>query len=139
MAMEDFRRRCHECKLKITPQRAAIYEELFKASDHPTIDSILKRVRVVLPNISFDTVYRTVISFAEHGIINMVGCFGGPRRFDADISQHHHFRCVRCGKIFDFSSPYYDRLEIPAEMRNNFKVLSKKLILEGVCGECCKK
>jgi Fur family peroxide stress response transcriptional regulator len=139
VAMENFRNKCREFGLKITPQRAAIYKELLQASDHPTIDSILKKVRVVLPSISFDTVYRTVISFSEAGIIHMVGGFGGSRRFDADTSRHHHFKCIKCGKIFDFLSDYYDNVKIPEELSRNFKVLSKRVLLEGICRECCKK
>ena len=57
-----FYMKCEEHGLKVTPQRVFIYEELLKATDHPSIDDIYQRVKRHLPNISFDTVYRTALS-----------------------------------------------------------------------------
>lgn len=138
-AMDLFGNRCREHGLRITPQRTVIYKELLKATDHPSIEDILKRVRVTLPNISFDTVYRTVLSFCNIGIINIVEGFGGARRFDPNVAKHHHFKCIKCNKIADFYSEYLDGIKIPKEIRTQFNVLSKKVLLEGVCGQCGKK
>ncbi|MDD5130884.1 MAG: Fur family transcriptional regulator [Candidatus Omnitrophica bacterium] len=136
---DSFIQKFRDHGLKVTPQRTAIYHELLKAKDHPTIEVILKKVRTALPSISFDTVYRTVLSFADYGIIQIVGGYGGSKRFDADISQHHHFRCVRCEKIEDFRSDYFDNIKIPDEVKKQFNVSQKKVLLEGICAECSKK
>lgn len=138
-AMDIFRDKCRKHNLKITPQRTIVYQELLKATNHPTIDFLLKRVRKSLPNISFDTVYRTVLSFAEMGIIDIVEGYGGSKRFDPNIAQHHHFRCTKCHTIIDFYNEYYDNIKIPKDFRRQFKVSNKKVLLEGLCDKCSGK
>lgn len=138
-AMELFYSKCDEHGLKVTPQRVSIYQEMVKAKDHPSIDEIYQRVKKSLPNISFDTVYRTALSFFEIGIVDIVEGHSGSRRFDANTAQHHHFRCLKCHKIVDFDSDYYDQVTIPQELQSKFKVLNQRIILEGICDECDKK
>ncbi len=137
--MESFYQKCEEHGLKVTPQRVFIYQELLKATDHPSIDEIYQRVKKSLSNISFDTVYRTALSFFEYGIIDIVEGHSGSRRFDANTTQHHHFRCLKCHKIIDFENDYYDQVTIPQELQNRFKVLNQKIVLEGICDECSNK
>ncbi len=137
--MERFRQACRSRGLKLTPQRTEIYKELVKAEDHPSIEAILKRIKAAFPNISFDTVYRTVISLSDIGLINIVEGYGGSKRFDPNTRTHHHFRCARCHKIVDFYNEYYDNIKIPEEIKSRFNILNKKVVLEGICGQCAKK
>jgi len=134
--MEEFRKRCGENGLKVTPQRTVIYAEFLRSKDHPSADVLYKRVKKTLPNISFDTVYRTLQSFYEIGLANVLDGTGEPKRFDPETHRHHHFRCIRCGNIYDFYTDIYDNLETPEEIRNKFNVKRKKVILEGICEYC---
>jgi len=131
--------KCVEQGLRITPQRSVIYDELLKAKDHPSADDLYKRVRKVLPNISFDTVYRTLLVFSDIGIVKLVEGYGELKRFDPDIENHHHLRCVQCQKIIDFCNQSYDALKIPAEFEKEFTILNKRVVLEGICKECSRK
>jgi Fe2+ or Zn2+ uptake regulation protein len=45
-------------------------------------------------------------------------------------------RCVKCNSIIDFYSDLYDRIKIPEEIRGQFTVLNKKVVLEGICRKC---
>jgi Fur family peroxide stress response transcriptional regulator len=136
--LELFYQKCEEHGLKVTPQRVFIYEELLKATDHPSIDEIYQRVKRRLPNISFDTVYRTALFLTEKGIIEIVEGHSGSRRFDANTAPHHHFRCLKCHRIIDFESDYFDKVTIPAELQERFRITGRKIILEGVCDDCAK-
>lgn len=137
--MERLKNKCMEHNLRITPQRTEIYRELLKAKDHPSADVLYKRVRGQLPNISFDTVYRTLLSFFEIGIVDIVEGYGDPKRFDPDTQNHHHCRCVRCGNITDFYSELYNNIEIPGEIKKEFNVTKKRMLLEGICKNCIGK
>lgn len=128
-----------DCNLRVTPQRAAIYEELIKAEDHPSAETVYLRVREKFPNISFDTVYRTLLSFAEKGLLGTVEGYSRKRRFDPNLNAHHHLRCIRCGHITDFTNAAYDALEIPSELEKEFRIIHKKVVLEGICGKCHKE
>jgi Fur family transcriptional regulator, peroxide stress response regulator len=136
--MDMFYRRAKEHGLKITPQRTAIYEELLKAKDHPTADLIYKRIVKKIPNISFDTVNRTLLTFSKIGITNVVEGYGQAKRYDPDVDIHHHFRCIQCGSIIDFHNKEYDNITVPDEINKQFTVINKKVVLEGLCSKCRK-
>lgn len=131
-----FHEKCAKNGLKITPQRKIIYEELIKAKDHPTADVLYKRARKKLSNISFDTVYRTLLSFTEIGIVSLVEGYGEQKRFEPNLHQHHHFRCIKCHTIFDFENESYNDISVPAEVQKQGTVISKRVVLEGVCSKC---
>ena len=137
--MDIFYRISKENGLKITPQRTAIYQELLKAKDHPSADIIYRRLVKKIPNISFDTVNRTLATFSKIGIANVVEGYGQPKRFDPDITIHHHFRCVQCDTIIDFHNKAYDNITVPQEIQKQFTVWNKKVVLEGLCNKCKKK
>ena len=137
--MDIFYRISKENGLKITPQRTAIYQELLKAKDHPSADIIYRRLVKKIPNISFDTVNRTLATFSKIGIANVVEGYGQPKRFDPDITIHHHFRCVQCDTIIDFHNKAYDNITVPKEIQKQFTVWNKKVVLEGLCNKCKKK
>lgn len=129
---------CQEHLLKITPQRVAIYRELFNSNTHPTADTIYQAVKNEYPNISFDTVNRTLLTFAQIGIVDVAEIFGGAKRFDTDVRDHHHLHCMRCGMIQDFINDGYDNLDVPADIHDYFQVKHKRVVLKGICKACSK-
>jgi len=135
-AGEIFRNKCREANLKITPQRTIIFDALVNDKGHPTADIVFQRVRKKIPNISFDTVSRTLLSFVDMGLLKVVEGYGRPKRFDTDVDSHHHFQCLKCNKIIDFCDTGFDALEIPKEIKNRFTVTGKKVVLEGLCDSC---
>jgi len=136
LLMDSFYEACACNNLRVTPQRVVIYKELGVAKDHPSADMLYKRVREKLPNISFDTVYRTVLSFSRIGLVRVVEGYGEEKRFDPDIKYHHHFRCLKCHRIIDFYSDFCKNLKVPPELKDFCNVLNKKVILEGTCKKC---
>jgi len=135
---ETFRAKCREVNLKITPQRTIIFESLVNDKSHPSADIIFQKVRKKIPNISFDTVNRTLLSFVDAGILKVVESYGRPKRFDPDTGNHHHFQCLKCNTVIDFSYPAFDALGIPPAIRNKFTVTGKKVVLAGICESCRK-
>lgn len=69
------------------------------------------------PNIFYDTVSRTMLTFAEIGMVDLVEVYGGAKRFDPSVTNHHHPHCVSCGKILDFHNDQYNNLDIPDDVR----------------------
>ena len=127
---------CRRNQLKITPQRVTIYRALIQSDQHPTADMMFRQVQEEFPNISFDTVNRTLLTFAAIGVVDVVEVFGGPKRFDPDVSDHHHLHCVSCGQIIDFENDRYTDLEVPDTVAGKFKVISKSVVLKGLCQTC---
>jgi Fur family peroxide stress response transcriptional regulator len=132
----EFIRKCKIAGLKITPQRIAIYKEVLSCSDHPSAYEIYKNLKDAHPNISLDTINRTLLTFAEIGLIQIVEGSGNVRRFDPNSEQHHHLHCIKCGAIIDFYNETYNNLEVPAEIKEKFVINKIRVVLEGTCDKC---
>ena len=137
--MDFFREKCRENNLKITPQRIVVYQELLKSKDHPNAEALHKQVKEIIPDISLDTVNRTLLTYSKIGIIHLVEGYGEARRYDPHIANHHHFRCVNCNSIIDFDYEPYDDIIIPGDIKKTHTVISKKVLLEGYCNKCRKR
>lgn len=131
--------KCKQHNLKITPQRTAIYNQLSQSKNHPSTDLIFQEVKKLFPNISLDTVNRTLLTFSEIGIVDVVEGHGNPRRFDPNKKNHHHFCCIRCGGITDIYNKEYDNLKTVEEIEQRFIVFSKRVVLNGICNKCVGK
>ena len=137
--LDEFREKCKRHNLKITPQRVALYKLVLKAESHPPATEVYEEVSKEFENISFDTVNRTLNTFAEMGLVSVVEGHGAPRRFDPNTRQHHHAHCLRCGRIMDFENRAYDALAIPAAVKKEFIIENKRVVLDGLCKECSGK
>ena len=90
--------------LKITPQRVAVYEAITTMRNHPTADQIIEFIRINHPNIAVGTVYNTLETFVEKGLIIKVKNDGDAMRYDAATERHHHLYSADSNRIED----YYD-------------------------------
>ncbi|WP_243367640.1 Fur family transcriptional regulator [Fundidesulfovibrio soli] len=135
-ALERFKGISQEKGLRLTHQRLEILRELVAAKDHPSAETVFGRVRKRLPTISLDTVYRTLSTFDEVGLIMRVPVTGDQGRFDADTSPHHHFVCSRCKSIYDFLWDEFDSLELPENSKALGRVDDRRVVIRGVCEKC---
>ena len=110
--IHEFTQNCQEHHLKVTSQRVAVYQELINSDAHPTADAIHQNGRKKYPNISCETVNRALPTLAKICIVDVVETFGGAKRFDPNVIDHHHMHCTQCGKILDFYNRNYDNLKV---------------------------
>ncbi len=134
--MDAFQMKCHEEGLKVTPQRVAIYRALLETDQHPSAEAVFRRVRQVFPSISLDTVNRTLLTLSDMGVAFVVEGSGGAKRFDANVTSHQHFKCVKCGRIVDFHHEPFDQIPVPRDLAAHFTVLRATVYIEGVCDRC---
>ena len=131
---------CKQHNLKITPQRTSVYHALMSAENHPSADDIFQIVKHQYPNITFDTVNRTLMTFTQIGLLTIVESYRGSRRFDPNFEDHHHMHCLKCGRIVDFTSDEFDQLKAPKKLMQKFAtVISRRVIFNGICLECQNK
>jgi Fur family peroxide stress response transcriptional regulator len=137
--IHGFIRRCKELSLKVTPQRIAIYRELVSTDKHPSAEVLYNKVKNYYPNISFTTIYRTLETFEQLGIIAVINILHDAARYDANLKPHHHLVCVVCKKVEDFYDDSVVNLNIPKKPLDNYKVLGYTMQLNGICKGCQKK
>jgi Fur family peroxide stress response transcriptional regulator len=134
---KDFEEACRRHNLSVTPQRTAIYREFCESREHPSASVIYERVRRRHPNISFDTVNRTLSTLQRVGLATTVECSGEPRRFDSNLEPHHHFHCLGCGAIRDFNrGEQLDDFLLPEIFPESVQVVSARVHVDGYCEQC---
>lgn len=134
--LEELRELCRETGLKLTHQRMEILRELAQTTDHPSAETVFHRVREKLPSVSLDTVYRTLNTLAEQGLVTRVNVAQDQGRFDANVAPHHHMVCARCKAIQDFHWQEFDRMDLPGDARLWGGNVVKHVVVTGVCGRC---
>jgi Fur family peroxide stress response transcriptional regulator len=136
--MEAFQARCHEAGLRVTPQRTAVYQVLIETDEHPSAEMVFRQVRQIFPCISLDTVNRTLMTLSDMGAAFIVPGSGDAKRFDANLEDHQHFRCVKCRRITDLYHESPEEALVPKTLPPGFTVLRSTVYIEGVCNLCQK-
>ncbi|RUM43510.1 MAG: transcriptional repressor [Desulfocapsa sp.] len=137
--LEKLRHICDKAGIKLTQQRLEIFKVMISASNHPSAEHIHKKMQQTMPTIALDTVYRTLATFDELGIVKKLHLMGERALFDGNLSQHHHFVCIRCKTVQDVYWPEFDTATLPGETGSIGEVRSRHLELRGICQNCLKK
>jgi len=137
--LQQFKDACRQAGVKLTHQRMEIFREVAQTGDHPDAETIYRGVRERIPTMSLDTVYRTLWLLSDLGLITTLGPPRERTRFDANLSRHHHFVCVRCGVTLDFYSEAFDELKLPQSVMALGHVETTHVEVRGVCQRCASK
>jgi len=122
--------------VRMTPQRYAILEYLMKSKRHPTADEIYRALSPHYSSLSVATVYNNLKLFIEAGLVRELTYGDDSSRFDADLSDHYHAICDKCGAIVDFEHPPIREVEQEAEARTGFRIHGHRLEVYGICPAC---
>jgi Fur family peroxide stress response transcriptional regulator len=99
--LAELEKRCASAGLPVTAQRRTILQALVTRHDHPTAEQLYSAVAERLPDVSRATVYRTLDTLSDLGLLRRVAHPGSAVRFDGNTAPHHHFLCERCGSMED--------------------------------------
>ena len=122
-------------KLRVTPQRFAVYANLMARTDHPTAEQILHDLNHDAPQSSQATVYSSLQALQDAGLVREVLLEEGVCRYDANVQPHHHFRCRCCGVIEDIAWEQVHAIQLN-QLRPGLTVESYELTVHGVCDRC---
>lgn len=117
-------------------QRVKVLEYLFQKGGHPTVDEIFRALSVHIPSLSKVTIYNTLHTLVDAGLVRVVDIDEAEMRYDIILSDHGHFQCEVCGTIYNFQVNI-DRVFI--EGLNQFEVKQKNVYFKGVCANCLEK
>lgn len=118
---------------RVTIQRLAIINVLLKL-DHPTAEEIFQFMKKEFPTLSFTTVYNTLHSLHEMGILREYR-FGEASRFEMAEHDHHHFLCYSCGKMEDIDESEV-QISPSLEVSSRYQFMDTEVVLKGYCSEC---
>ncbi len=132
-------RALRESGLRLTHQRLEVVREIAGSREHPGAEDVYRAVRERVPTISMDTVYRTLGTLSDLGLVRRVAVTRGPARYDANTTRHHHFVCTHCGLVRDVDDRRLDAVRAPRSTASLGRVESIEVQMRGICVDCTRE
>lgn len=125
-----------EKKLKLTPQRLAVYQYLMNTTTHPSAETIYKALQPVYPTMSLATIYKALKTLVEVGLIQEINVGEGNFRYDGNADQHAHIQCVKCCKVDDLGDVDVSSITQNVESHTTYHIQYSKIFFYGICEAC---
>lgn len=119
--------------IKPSYSRVKILEYILNQKSHPSVEEIYNVLSQELPTLSKTTVYNTLNILMKARLVRLINIEDNETRYDADISEHGHFKCTRCGQIYDFHISLESNVIAGLD---GFLIEDKNVYFKGVCPNC---
>ena len=124
--------------MRYSKQRELIYQCLMETHEHPTAEMLYNWLKPENPSLSLGTVYRNLNLLADEGVITRMPF--PVERYDANTQPHPHFRCQKCGGVYDLKGVEYDAsLDEKIGVLSGHQVDRHDLIFTGICTHCATR
>lgn len=121
---------------RFTEQRRAVYDALMGKRDHPTAVEVFMRVKTRMPSISLATVYNCLETLAECGLVQHVNHEREPSRYCANLEEHAHLFCQKCGSVTDLPLRSRWQSEEIWDFPADIIVSKREVSFRGLCPKC---
>ncbi len=122
--------------LNVTPQRLAVLAAVDEYP-HATADHVLESVRASIGSISRQSVYDSLTTLSEAGILRRVQPAGSATRYETRAGDnHHHVVCRSCGELADVDCAVGDTPCLTASNDQGFAIDEAEVVYWGHCSNC---
>lgn len=132
-ALEAASERLRGAGYRVTKQRLAVCAFLHGNVSHPTVDDIYAGVKDVFPRMSVATVYKSVASLIDIGLVKPISQGLAATVYDASTDEHAHFRCIHCNQITDVP---IDQTAVARVELDHCEIIGSSLEFYGFCASC---
>ncbi|MDR2963372.1 MAG: transcriptional repressor [Bacteroidales bacterium] len=131
--IKEIQERLQRADIRPSVQRMAVMEFLLENRIHPTIDMIYNGLSAKIPTLSKTTVYNTVKTLSDSGVIQTICIDDKNLRYDADIALHAHFKCNICDCVIDLP---VSKVQVEMQNSENVHITETHLYYKGFCEKC---
>lgn len=122
--------------LSVTAQRLEIYRAV-ASCPHSTADDVLEAARSSLGTISRQSVYDTLNTFVEKGLLRRIQPNGSAALYEDRVNDnHHHLICRNCGIVVDIDCAVGYRPCLHASDDHDFLIDEAEVVYWGQCPDC---
>ena len=121
---------------RVTSARIAVLSVLESSSDHLSADAIATEVQVLQPAVHRATVYRTLDSLVEVGVVSHTHLGHGAAVYHLIDDEHIHSQCQRCGRIVDLDAGLLAAAGRVLLSEHGFVLDPSHSALLGTCAAC---
>lgn len=133
---EDLSKELKNKNIRLSHQRLKVLEYVANHRCHPTVEQIYNDLHKEIPTLSKTTVYNTLNTLIEAGLVKLITIEDNETRYDIITDNHGHFKCESCGAIYDFK---INIDSFDSEGLNGFKINNKDVYFKGICSKCIEK
>ena len=124
--------------VQVTAQRLAVLRAV-RERPHSTADDVERVVRAEIGVISLQTVYDTLGTLTEKGLLRRIQPAGSPARYENRVGDnHHHLICRACGRMVDVDCAVGETPCLTAADDSGYEIDEAEVIYWGRCPECLK-
>ncbi|CAN5269664.1 Fur family transcriptional regulator [soil metagenome] len=125
-----------EAGLRVTNQRISVLDTLTERDDAVTAQDLYLEFRHQGEGIGLSTVYRTLTSLVEAGLLDTFQR-GGEQAFRAcSPKHHHHLVCSNCNQVTELEAKMVEQWVDKVSEAYDFTVTSHKADIYGLCAKC---
>jgi Fe2+ or Zn2+ uptake regulation protein len=122
---------------RVTTTRRAIVASLLDAPDHHvTAQTLAERVQASHPDIHASTVYRTLDTLAQLGVVEHTHLGHGAAVYHLTDERHQHLVCEGCGVVVEVPLSVFAPLVSDLRATYGFDVHPEHVALVGRCRDC---
>ena len=120
----------------MTAQRLAVLRAV-QAHPHAIADAVHDAALAEIGAISRQSVYDTLNSFTDLGIIRRVQPIGSPALYEARVDDnHHHLVCRGCSRVVDIDCAVGHAPCLTADNDHGYEIDEADVTYWGVCPDC---
>src|SRR3712207_2427804 len=122
--------------LRPTRQRTSVLESLRDRPDAVTAQDLHAELRRAGQSIGLTTVYRTLTSLADAGLLDVFTRDGEQAFRRCGGTHHHHLVCETCNKVEELSADEVETWVHQAADRHGWQVTGHRADIFGICSDC---
>jgi len=128
---KELQQKCSAAGLKMTGQRKVILQVLEEAEDHPSVEVVYERAKVIDSSISIATVYRTLNLLDELDLVIKHEFQEGYSRYEVNWDHHHHLVDLETGEVIEFQNEELERIKHKIAEDLGYDLVDHRLELYG--------
>lgn len=122
---------------RVTSARRLVLTELAAdPSAHVSAEALAERLQPDHPELHLATVYRTLRTLSDLGLVQHVHLGHGPAVYHLAEHHHGHVQCRDCGRVFGLDHAVVDRLRADLLATHAFELDDLHFALTGRCETC---
>jgi Fur family transcriptional regulator, ferric uptake regulator len=123
--------------LRWTVQRQLVLQIVQQHSGHLTVDDIYQVVAKTYPSINRSTVYRTLETLSEMGVIIEMQGEGNLHRYEmVHPHPHYHAVCEKCGGEIEVEEAVIQKLQAEVWRDYHLRLKLDHFVGMGICQPC---